>query len=106
MNDTPEDRRMAPASTASGSRVAGIGRACRTRSSVAAVRGVLVAVAVLALMGTACSSDDGPSAAEKSTTESTSTTTTTTRPLVWVAERTRETPVAGRYRQGIARDGD
>jgi len=69
------------------------------------VRGVLVAVFVLALVA-ACSSDDDPSADATSTTASTSTTTTTTRPLHWVAQRTRETAVAGRYRQGLARDGD
>jgi hypothetical protein len=72
------------------------------------VRGVLVAVAVVALLA-ACSSDDEPSATERSTstsTTTTSTTTTTTRPVTWVAEHSRETAVAGRYRQGIARDGD
>jgi hypothetical protein len=69
------------------------------------VRGFLVAVAVLALLA-ACSSDDEPSAGGTSTSASTSTTTTTTRPVHWVAQRTRETAVAGRYRQGIARDDD
>jgi hypothetical protein len=69
------------------------------------VRGVLVAVVVLALVG-ACSSDDTPSVGGTSTTRATSTTTTTTRPVHWVAQRTRETAVAGRYRQGVARDGD
>jgi hypothetical protein len=68
------------------------------------VRGVLVAVAVLAL-AVGCSSGDDGSAADKTTTTHPST-TTTTKPLVYRAARSRETPVAGRYRQGLARDGD
>jgi hypothetical protein len=65
---------------------------------------VLAALALVVAIASACSSDDEPSADRPTTTAST--TTTTTRPLVWTATKARETPVAGRYRQGLARDGD
>ena len=54
----------------------------------------------------ACSSDDPSAETTTTRAETTSTTTTTTRPLVWSATRSRETPVAGRYRQGLARHDD
>ena len=70
------------------------------------MRRVLAAFVLVAVLA-ACSSDDdgGDDAAEKTTTTR-ATTTTTTRPVTWTVRKTRETPVAGRYRQGLARDGD
>jgi hypothetical protein len=69
----------------------------------------IVAALALVAAAAACSSDDGdgPSAAETTSTGPTTvSTTTTTRPLVWTASPSRETAVAGRYRQGLARHGD
>ena len=69
------------------------------------VRWIGVALVLFAPL-VACSSDE-PSADPATTTRpETSTTTTTTRPLVYTAELSRETPVAGRYRQGLARHDD
>jgi hypothetical protein len=65
-----------------------------------------VTVALVLALG-ACSSEDPSSDSTTTTTgPTTASTTTTTRPLVYSAVASRETPVAGRYRQGLARHGD
>jgi hypothetical protein len=64
-----------------------------------------VTVALVLALG-ACSSDDSSSDSTTTTRPTTASTTTTTRPLVYSAEASRETAVAGRYRQGLARHGD
>jgi hypothetical protein len=63
---------------------------------------------VLLVLACACSGGDGDGAADDGTTTTATraTSSTTTRPPVWTAEVTRETAVAGRYRQGLARHGD